>query len=137
MSFFTRLVILRSTSAFNVVDQTTRTCRGGSLRGSGCWHGLPQAAKEELTIGTVNNADMILMQRLSKEFEKKSGIKLHWVVLGESVLRQRLTVDISTGSNTFDVITIGSYETPLWGARGWLVPLDDLGRIINTKIFFR
>jgi ABC-type glycerol-3-phosphate transport system substrate-binding protein len=87
----------------------------------------PQAAKEELTIGTVNNADMILMQRLSKEFEKKSGIKLHWVVLGESVLRQRLTVDISTGSNTFDVITIGSYETPLWGARGWLIPMDDLG----------
>jgi sorbitol/mannitol transport system substrate-binding protein len=90
----------------------------------------PQAAKEELTIGTVNNADMILMQRLSKEFEKKSGIKLHWVVLGESVLRQRLTVDISTGSNTFDVITIGSYETPLWGARGW-------ERIINMKIFLK
>ncbi|HMF79227.1 MAG TPA: sugar ABC transporter substrate-binding protein [Bryobacteraceae bacterium] len=87
----------------------------------------PQHSGEELTIGTVNNADMILMQRLSKEFEKKSGIKLHWVVLGESVLRQRLTVDISTGGNTFDVITIGSYETPLWGARGWLVPMDDLG----------
>jgi ABC-type glycerol-3-phosphate transport system substrate-binding protein len=52
---------------------------------------------------------------------------LNWVVLGENILRQRLTIDISTGSNTFDVITIGSYEAPLWGERGWLVPLDDLG----------
>jgi sorbitol/mannitol transport system substrate-binding protein len=54
-------------------------------------------------------------------------VKLNWVVLGENVLRQRLTIDISTGSNTFDVINIGSYEAPLWGERGWLVPLDDLG----------
>lgn len=80
----------------------------------------------ELTIATVNNADMILMQQLSSEFEKQSGIKLHWVVLGENVLRQRLTVDIATGSNTFDVVTIGSYEAPLWGERGWLVPLEDM-----------
>ncbi len=84
-------------------------------------------AGPELTIGTVNNADMILMQRLSSEFEKQSGIRLNWVVLGENVLRQRLTVDIATGGNTFDVITIGSYEAPLWGARNWLVPVDDLG----------
>jgi sorbitol/mannitol transport system substrate-binding protein len=83
--------------------------------------------RPELTVSTVNNADMILMQQLSSEFEKQSGVKLNWVVLGENILRQRLTIDISTGSNTFDVITIGSYEAPLWGERGWLVPLDDLG----------
>jgi sorbitol/mannitol transport system substrate-binding protein len=83
--------------------------------------------RPELTIGTVNNADMILMQRLSKEFEEDSGVKLNWVVLGENILRQRSTIDISTGGNTFDVITIGSYEAPLWGERGWLLPLDDLG----------
>lgn len=92
------------------------------------WALYRPAARRELTIATVNNADMILMQQLSPEFEKQSGIKLNWVVLGESVLRQRLTIDIATGSNTFDVITIGSYEAPLWGERGWLVPLDDLGK---------
>ncbi|MGP8247524.1 MAG: ABC transporter substrate-binding protein [Bryobacteraceae bacterium] len=84
-------------------------------------------SRPELTIGTVNNADMILLQRLSKEFEARSGIKLNWVVLGENILRQRLTIDISTGGDTFDVITIGSYEAPLWAARGWLLPVDDLG----------
>ena len=83
--------------------------------------------RAEITIATVNNADMILMQQLSPEFEKQSGVKVNWVVLGENVLRQRLTIDVSTGSNTFDVITIGSYEAPLWAERGWVVPLDDLG----------
>ncbi len=85
------------------------------------------ARRPELTIATVNNADMILLQQLSSEFEKQRGVKLNWVVLGENILRQRLTVDLSIGGNTFDVITIGSYEAPLWGERGWLVPLDDLG----------
>ena len=91
------------------------------------WIFYRPARRPEITIATVNNADMILMQQLSSEFEKQSGVKVNWVVLGENVLRQRLTIDISTGSNTFDVITIGSYEAPLWGERGWVLPLDDLG----------
>src|ERR1039458_5117752 len=91
------------------------------------WILYPSHSRPELTIATANNADMILMQQLSREFERQSGVKLNWVVLGENVLRQRLTIDIATGSNTFDVITIGSFEAPLWGERGWLVPLDDLG----------
>ena len=91
------------------------------------WILYPSHPRPELTTATVNNADMILIQQLSKEFERQSGVKLNWVVLGENVLRQRLTIDIATGSNTFDVITIGSYEAPLWAERGWLVPVDDLG----------
>jgi sorbitol/mannitol transport system substrate-binding protein len=91
------------------------------------WLFAKSAKRPEITIATVNNADMILMQRLSGEFEKENNVKLNWVVLGENVLRQRLTIDIATHSNTFDVITIGSYEAPLWGERGWIVPLDNVG----------
>jgi sorbitol/mannitol transport system substrate-binding protein len=91
------------------------------------WLFHPTRHRAELTVATVNNADMILMQQLSPEFERQTGVKLNWVVLGENVLRQRLTIDISTHSDTFDVITIGSYEAPIWGERGWLEPLDDLG----------
>lgn len=85
------------------------------------------AFAEELTIATVNNSDMIIMQKLSPEFEKATGHKLNWVVLEENVLRQRVTTDIATGGGQFDIITIGAYETPIWGKQGWLVPLDDLG----------
>jgi sorbitol/mannitol transport system substrate-binding protein len=85
------------------------------------------AQAETLTIATVNNADMIIMQRLAPKWEQASGHTLNWVVLEENVLRQRVTTDIATKGGQFDVITIGSYEAPIWGKQGWLVPLDDLG----------
>ena len=84
-------------------------------------------AAETITIATVNNSDMIRMQRLSKTFEEQHPeIKLNWVVLEENVLRQRLTTDIATQGGQFDVLTIGTYETPLWGAKNWLEPMKDL-----------
>ena len=85
------------------------------------------AQAETLTIATVNNADMIIMQKLAPQWEQASGHTLNWVVLEENVLRQRVTTDIATDGGQFDVITIGSYETPIWGKQEWLVPVDDLG----------
>ena len=86
------------------------------------------AQAETLTIATVNNGDMIVMQKLSPAFEKANpDIKLNWVVLEENVLRQRVTTDIATKGGSFDVMTIGAYETPIRGKQGWLVPLDDFG----------
>jgi sorbitol/mannitol transport system substrate-binding protein len=85
------------------------------------------AQGQTLTIATVNNADMIIMQRLSPKWEQATGNKLNWVVLEENVLRQRVTTDIATKSGQFDILTIGSYEAPIWGGQNWLVALDDLG----------
>lgn len=83
-------------------------------------------AQTQITIATVNNGDMIVMQKLSQEFEKQNpGTKLNWVVLEENVLRQRVTTDIATKGGQFDIMTIGTYETPIWGKRGWLVRLDE------------
>ncbi|MGY4494186.1 ABC transporter substrate-binding protein [Pseudomonas sp. TE3610] len=88
---------------------------------------LTAQADQTLTIATVNNSDMIRMQRLSKTFEEQHpDIKLKWVVLEENVLRQRLTTDIATQGGQFDVLTIGMYEAALWGAKGWLEPMKDL-----------
>ncbi|KAA5841691.1 sugar ABC transporter substrate-binding protein [Pseudomonas chlororaphis] len=82
---------------------------------------------QTVTIATVNNSDMIRMQKLSKAFESEHpDIKLNWVVLEENVLRQRLTTDIATQGGQFDVLTIGMYEAALWGAKGWLQPMQDL-----------
>ena len=82
---------------------------------------------EEITIATVNNSDMIIMQELSSQWEEKTGNSIDWVVLEENVLRQRVTTDIATDGDSFDIITIGAYEAPIWGAQDWLVGLDDLG----------
>lgn len=84
------------------------------------------ASAETLTIATVNNGDMIRMQGLTDDFTQKTGHEVEWVTLEENVLRQRVTTDITTKGGAFDIMTIGMYETPIWGKNGWLVPLDGL-----------
>jgi sorbitol/mannitol transport system substrate-binding protein len=85
------------------------------------------ASAETLTIATVNNGDMIRMQKLTDDFTASNpDITLNWVTLEENDLRQKVTKDISTKGGQFDVLTIGMYETPIWGAKGWLVELTGL-----------
>ena len=86
--------------------------------------GTAAASAATITIATVNNGDMIKMQKLAPKWEAATGNKINWVVLEENVLRQRVTTDISTKGGQFDILTIGSYETPIWGKQGWLVPLE-------------
>ena len=86
------------------------------------------ANAETLTIATVNNGDMIRMQKLTDDFKAKNpGIDLEWVTMEENALRQKVTTDIATKGGQYDVMTIGTYEVPIWAKQGWLVPLDDLG----------
>ena len=85
-------------------------------------------AQTKLTIATVNNGDMIRMQGLTDDFKAKNpDIDIEWVTLEENVLRQKVTTDIATKGGQFDVLTIGTYEVPIWAKQGWLVPLDGLG----------
>src|SRR5437868_15169723 len=85
-------------------------------------------AETRLTIATVNNGDMIRMQKLTDDFTKMNpDIAVNWVTLEENVLRQKVTTDIATKSGQYDILTIGTYEVPIWAKKGWLVPLDNLG----------
>ncbi len=85
------------------------------------------ARAETLTIATVNNGDMIRMQKLTDDFTAKNpGIEVEWVTLEENVLRQKVTTDVATKGGQYDVMTIGTYEVPIWGQKGWLVSLNDL-----------
>ena len=90
------------------------------------------ALADTLTIATVNNGDMIRMQGLTDDFTKKTGHTVEWVTLEENVLRQRVTTDITTKGGAFDIMTIGMYETPIWGKNGWLVSLNDLSADYNA-----
>ncbi|MBT9245205.1 sugar ABC transporter substrate-binding protein [Gemmobacter fulvus] len=84
-------------------------------------------AETTITVATVNNGDMIRMQKLMDDFYAKyPEIKVEWVTLEENVLRQKVTTDIATKGGQFDVMTIGTYEAPIWGKQGWLVSLNDL-----------
>jgi sorbitol/mannitol transport system substrate-binding protein len=115
--------------------KTTNLLAGASvaLAAFGAVAVSPVFAETTLNIATVNNSDMIIMQKLSPKFEAATGIKLNWAVLEENVLRQRVTTDIATKGGQFDIITIGAYETPIWGKLGWLDEVDDLGDAYDYK----
>ena len=88
---------------------------------------VPAMAATTLTIATVNNGDMIRMQKLAEDFTAKNpDVTLEWVTLEENILRQRVTTDIATKGGQYDVVTVGNYEVPIWAKQGWLVPLDGL-----------
>jgi sorbitol/mannitol transport system substrate-binding protein len=80
-----------------------------------------------LTVATVSNPDMRIMERLDEEFEREHpDIRVEWVVLPENELRTRVTADIASGAGSFDVVTVGNYEVPMWAANGWIVSIDSL-----------
>ncbi len=89
---------------------------------------VPGTAQTKLTIATVNNGDMIRMQKLTDDFKTKNpGINIEWVTMEENVLRQKVTTDIATKGGQYDIMTIGTYEVPIWAKQNWLVPLENLG----------
>ena len=91
------------------------------------------AHAESITIATVNNGDMVRMQKLTDDFTKANpDITLNWVTLEENVLRERVTTDIATKGGQYDVLTIGTYEVPIWAKKNWLVPLDKLSADYNV-----
>ena len=102
---------------------TLRTLLGATALGAAATF----AQAQEITVATVNNGDMIRMQGLMSDFnEKYPDIEVNWVTLEENALRQQVTTDIATGGGQYDVMTIGTYEVPIWGKQGWLEPLNDL-----------
>jgi len=87
--------------------------------------GQKEAEVTEIVVAAVNNGQIIDMQRLTPHFEKAHpDIKVRWVTLEEGILRQRVTQDIATKGGQFDLMTLGSYEVPLWSKQEWLLPVE-------------
>lgn len=86
-----------------------------------------ESAEEDvtLTIATVNNPQMVVMEEYSDRFTEETGIELEFIVLPENELRQRVTQDVAMGAGQYDIVTIGTYDTPFWARNGWLVSLED------------
>lgn len=97
-----------------------------------CRPGLAQG-RPALTIATVNNPDMIIMQRLSAAFTKQTGIAVNFVVLPENELRQKVTEDLGLGAGKYDIVTIGTYDTPIWGRNKWIVSLEPFFKAMSRE----
>jgi len=103
-------------------------------------HGLlespPNMSQEKkiIRIGTVDNPEMVIMQRLSKEYETlHPDVQLEWKTLDENILRLRLLSDLAISDGQFDIMTIGIYEAPIWAKNGWLVPFQNLPQMYDLN----
>ncbi|SMB86244.1 ABC transporter substrate-binding protein [Deinococcus hopiensis] len=84
-------------------------------------------AATTITVASVNNPDMVTMQKLVPEFTKKyPDINVKFVFLPENELRQKVTLDVASNGGGFDLATVGAYEVPIWAKNGWLEPLNPL-----------
>ena len=79
-----------------------------------------------LNVATVNNPQMKDMEQLKTEYEAANpGVTVNFQVMEEADLRAAVTADVASGAGQYDIVTIGAYETPQWGANGWLVDLTE------------
>ncbi|TFB54424.1 ABC transporter substrate-binding protein [Cryobacterium tagatosivorans] len=91
---------------------------------SGCSGAGTSSKNVTLTLATVNNPQMKDMEELKGTFEKDNpGIKVNFVQMEEGDLRAAVTADVASGAGQYDVVTVGAYEVPQWGAQGWLKDL--------------
>ncbi|WP_432240560.1 extracellular solute-binding protein [Herbaspirillum robiniae] len=85
------------------------------------------AQPAELSIVSIDNADMQELRRLSTHFERDNpSLRLRWIMLDEHELRQRLQVEMDDGGTRFDVVTAGAYEVQSWARKGRLSPFSEL-----------
>jgi len=89
----------------------------------GCF-GSDDGEKKTLNVAIVDNPQMQDIAKLTPSlFTKETGIKVQYSIPPEGALREIVTRDVSAGGRQFDVVMIGPYEAPQFGANGWLKDL--------------
>ncbi|MFE1766757.1 ABC transporter substrate-binding protein [Streptomyces angustmyceticus] len=100
-----------------------------ALTTAGCYRGAGDAGNDSrhtINVLMVNNPQMVDLQRLTAEhFTKETGIKVHFTVLPEDDLRDKMSQDFSSQAGQYDVASVSNYETPIYARNGWLSPLGE------------
>jgi polyol transport system substrate-binding protein len=79
------------------------------------------AQSKTIRVAMVGNPWMEDIAKLTPSlFTKKTGIKVRYTILDEGKLREIVTRDVGSGGRQFDVVMIGPYEAPQFGASGLL-----------------
>lgn len=91
---------------------------------AGAGGGAQDEGDVTLTLATVSNPQMKDMEELKGTFEEENpGIKVNFVQMEEGDLRAAVTADVASKAGQYDIVTVGAYEVPQWGALGWLKDL--------------
>ncbi len=98
--------------------------------------GSSSPSEDTLTIAAVDNPDINRMRELSQAFvDENPGVNIEWVRRDENEIRQAISTDVATGGGRFDIVTVGTYETPLWAGQEYLVPMEDMPAEFDSDDF--
>ncbi|MGI9584786.1 MAG: extracellular solute-binding protein, partial [Acidimicrobiia bacterium] len=101
-------------------DGSTDTTEGGSTETTEA-----PAGERSINVAIVGNPQMDDIASLTPElFTAETGITVNYTILEEQTLREIVTRDVAGGGEQFDVVMIGMYEAPQFGAEGWLYDLN-------------
>jgi len=109
-----------------VVTAAAACSSGGGSSSGGSASGGSNGAAGTVTVAVVSNP-LITGQMIpltQSVFEKQNpGITVKFATYTEGDLRAAIEKDVSTHSNSFNVVMIGPYDAPLFAKNGWLVDL--------------
>ena len=94
---------------------------------SGSASGGNNSSTGTVTVAVVSNPLVTgqMIPLTQSVFEKENpGITVKFATYTEGDLRAAIEKDVSTHSNSFNVVMIGPYEAPLFAKNGWLVDLS-------------
>jgi sorbitol/mannitol transport system substrate-binding protein len=91
--------------------------------------------KVTLNVLTVNNPQMKDMEKLKSTYEAAHPkVTVNFHIKEEADLRSAATADVASQAGQYEIVTIGAYETPQWGANNWLVDLTSFNQDPNYDV---
>ena len=124
------VLVAAACSSGSSSSSTAPSAAGGSPSAGGASPASSGGATGAVTVGMVGNPQMKELEQLKGEFESSHpGITLNLLILPENEIRSKVTTDVSTGAATFDVVTTGMFEVPLFAKQGWI---DELGSQLDA-----
>src|SRR6202034_2794950 len=117
---------LRTLGAVGSVAALVALAACSSSGSSGSAGSSTSSSSGTVTVAVVSNP-LITGQMIpltQSVFEKQNpGITVKFATYTEGDLRAAIEKDVSTHSNSFNVVMIGPYEAPLFAKNNWLVDL--------------
>lgn len=81
----------------------------------------------KLRIASVSNQDMLWMAQLAELYRgAQPELELEWHFMKENTLHRRALANAILDKCQYDIVTLGSYQIPIWAEAGWLAPVTAL-----------
>lgn len=100
-------------------------CGGGSATQEAPAGGRDSFKGTNLRVLLKEGYEIQAIQEFKGEFEEATGIKVDLEVYDEPTARQKLVLDSTSGTGTYDITSGSFWNLPEFVSAGWLQPLDD------------